>query len=191
MNIEKEIYFGNTDTFAIRYVPGYKSAEGNHYYAICHLVLGGQIIGDKNEFCYLNSWMYSLQLIKEQIKTDFLSIQHKEFNNRSDKEIFELIWKANQLEEDYKPEYLSLPKLENKVWSKCQISIDETTDAFLITMSADNEKIKFIWEGWRDPCPKDKLGKLFTVSVNVAFVVETIESCLNKIESEILNYPIK
>ncbi len=191
MNIEKEIYIGNKDTFAIRYVPGYSSKDGDHYYAFCHLVLGGQIIGDKNESCYLNSWKYSIHLLKEQIRTDFQSIQHKEFTNKSDKELFELIWKANQLEEEYKLEYLYLPALENKVWSNCNISIDETTDAFLITMTEDNGKIKFIWEGWREPCPIEKIGKLFSVSVDKDFVIETIENCLGKIESEYLEYPIK
>ncbi len=55
--MEKEIYFGDKETFAIRYIPGYIIKDIKpYYYAYCHLVLGGQIIGDKDEVCYLRSW---------------------------------------------------------------------------------------------------------------------------------------
>jgi len=180
MTTEKEIYFGDRSTFAIRYVPGYVYKNSGHYYAFCHLVLGGQIIGDPEESCFLSTWKNSLQRFKDQIQNDFHSIAHSEFSNRSDKELFELVWKANQLEEEYKQEYNYLPVLDNKVWSNCHISIDETTDAFLITMTELKGRIQFIWEGWREPCPIDRVVKLFSVTVDKNLVIETMESCLER-----------
>ena len=187
----KEIYIGDKNSFAIRYVPGYTYRDSGHYYAFCHLVLGGQIIGNPAESCSLNSWKYSLKLLKDRIKNDFESIAHLEFSNKSDRELFELIWKANQLEEEYKDEYKYLPVLDNQVWSSCHISIDETTDAYLITMTETEGKIKFLWEGWREPCPEDKIGKLFEVTVDRNIVIEAMENCLDKIEREYQKYPVQ
>jgi hypothetical protein len=190
MKTQNVTYFGDKNTFAIRYVPGYTNKDSGHYYAFCHLVLGGQIIGNPDESCFLSSWKYSLQLLKDQIKNDFYSIAHSEFSNRSDKELFELVWKANQLEEEYKPEYKYLPVLDSKVWSNCHISIDETTDAFFISMTELTGRIKFIWEGWREPCPAYRIGKMFSITVDRNLVIEAMESCLEKIEKEYLQYPV-
>ena len=195
MTIEKtkKTYFGDKNTFAISYIPGYKyHSDGmDHYYANCHLVLGGQLIGHPKEPCYLGSWLYSLKLIIDKIKNDFSSFSHLEFLNKSDREIFELIWKANRKEDSYKAEYAYLPTLDNKVWSNCSLDIDETIDAYLMTMTEDNGKIKFMWEAWRAPCPKSKIGKLFSITVDRFFVIETLETCIAQIESEYLNYPIE
>ena len=55
MNSKRESIFGDKNTFAIRYVPGYSDKSKKYFYAYCHLVLGGQIIGDTQEICYLES----------------------------------------------------------------------------------------------------------------------------------------
>lgn len=179
--LENEKYIGNKNKFAIRYLP----IENDSNFAFCHLVFNGEIIGDKNESCYLATWIGSLKKIKYKIENNSKNLSHKEFENRSDRELFELIWKANQEEENYNVEYNYLPALENEIWSNCHISIDETIDAYLITMTENNEIIKFIWEGWREPCPLDKIGKLNSVSIEKNFVIETFEDCLLEIENNI------
>lgn len=189
MTIAGETYIGDKNTFAIRYQPSYVHTGSENYYVFCHLVLSGQIIGDVDEVCYLNSWKSSLEYLKDRIKYDFSSIGHTEFLNRSDREVFELIWKANQLEEEFKEEYNYLPVLNNEVWSNCRISIDETTDAYLLAMTEADGKIKFLWEGWGEPCPADRIGKLFSITLDKDFVAETMESCLATIESDYLSYP--
>ncbi|MEI9920915.1 MAG: hypothetical protein WDO14_19285 [Bacteroidota bacterium] len=128
----EENYIGDKNTFAIRHVSGYSIKDTRHFYSYCHLVLGGQIIGNKEESCYLSSWKATLENRKEDIKNRTTAILHPEFENRSDEELFELIWKANQSEEDYKPEFSHLPVLNSKVWASCHLSIGETTDAYLI-----------------------------------------------------------
>ena len=179
MKSENEKYIGDQKKFAVRYLP----IENNSDFAFCHLVFGGEIIGNENESCYLSTWKNSLKTIKDKIEDNPKSLFHEEFNNRSNRELFELIWKANQEEEDYNNEYSYLPVLDNEIWSNCHISIDETTDAYLIAMTEDNDEIKFLWEGWREPCPVEKIGKLFSINIDKNFVVETIEKCLMEIEN--------
>ena len=178
MKSENEKYIGE-EKFAIRYLP----IENNSNFAFCHLVFSGEIIGNENESCHLGSWKNSLKSIKDTIVDNTNSLSHHEFNNRSNREVFELIWKANQEEEEYNTKYSYLPVLDNEIWRNCHISIDETTDAYLIAMTEDSGKIKFLWEGWREPCSVDKIGKLFSVSIDKKLVVETIEKCLIEIEN--------
>lgn len=189
MTKANETYFVDKNTFAIRYVPGYSDKNKKYFYAYCHIVLGGQIIGYKEEPCYLNYWKDSFEKLKNQIKNNFDKICHFEFKDKNAEEIFELIWKANQLEEDFQVEYDYLPVLDNNVWSNCSISLDETTDAYLITMTGENGKIKFLWKGYSAPCLSDKMNKLYSTIVERQFVVETMEKCLQTIENEHLNYP--
>ncbi|MFK7001933.1 Imm42 family immunity protein [Flavobacterium oreochromis] len=190
MNYKSETYFGDKNNFAIRYVQGHTDKSKNYFYASCHLVLNGQIIGDIDEICFLNSWKTSVQDFKERIKNDFDLLWHPEFNNRTDTEIFELILKANQLKEEYNPQFAHLPVLENEIWSNCHISLDETTDAFLIAMIKQNEQIKFLWKEWREPCPNEKIDKLNSIVLDKQFVIEVIEKCLNTITEDCLNYPM-
>ena len=171
----KAEYIGDKNNFAIRYVCDFTQNDDKYKFAYCHLVLRGQIIGDKNELCYLNSWRIRLQNIKEQIKNNFDSISHAEFENSTDKELFELIFKANQLEEEYNIDYYYLPKLESKIWSSCHISIDETTDDYLITMTGYNDKIKFLW----------KINdELYSIIAERNYVIEILEKALEIIERD-------
>jgi hypothetical protein len=165
MDVTNEIYIGDKTTFAIRYVPDYSNKDSSYYYAYCHLVLGGQIIGDKDESCFLKSWKHSLARLLDKIENNFDSISKAEFINKNDNELFDLIWKANQL-------------------SDCHVSIDETTDAYLIAMTENNGAIKFLWKGWREPCKADKIDKLFSVTVDRNFVIEALKKFLNRIGNE-------
>jgi hypothetical protein len=186
----KEVVFGNRSTFGIRYVPGqiypYASNPQSYYVtAYLHLILGNQIIGNKNEFCMTGTWIGAINHTLRQLMQNFDSIKHPKFNNFTrDDEIFELIWKANRLENQYIPEYDYLPVLDNSIWSSCHISIDETTDAWLITMHECQGKIKFIWKGWRSPCPIRKIGKLYSVMVEKNFVINTIKECVDYVEND-------
>ena len=127
--------------------------------------INGQILGNIEEPSYLSTWKSAVHRLQEKIKNDFDLLWHSEFENRNDIEIFELIWKANQQEEDYNPQFIYLPALENEIWSNCHIAIDETIDAFLIAIiKQQNNKIKFLWQGWREPCPEDKIDKLYSIS---------------------------
>lgn len=190
MITKKETYIGDKNTFAIRYVPGYTHQDNGNCFAFCNLVLGGQLIGDPDESCFLSSWKHSMKRILERIKNDFESIFHPSFINKYDRELLELILKSNQLDNEYKDEFKYLPALSNNVWNNCHISLGETTDAYFINMINSGGQIKFLWEGYNLPCPLDKIGKVFAVTVDRFFVINVIQNCLDTIESEYQLYPI-
>jgi hypothetical protein len=188
MNSQSDYIFGDKNTFAISYVPDFSDINQRNYYAYCHLVLGGQIIGDIKESCYLDSWKNSIEKLKDQLLNNFHLIFNSEFKDRNDREIFELICKSNQLKEDYKSDYNYLPVLESSIWNNCHFNIDETTDSYTLIMIWLNGKIKFLWEGWCEPCPKDQLDKLFSIVVDREFVIDNISKFLQKVEADKLNY---
>jgi hypothetical protein len=180
----KEIFIGNPDLFAIRYIPGYRI--GNHYYARLHFVFHGQVIGDPEEDCFLFSWIERVNDISNILKNHSDNLRNPSFEGRTDAEIFEMVFKSNGIES---PDYSYLPVLNDSVWANCNFSIDETTDAWAISMTANGDSLKFIWQGLRIPCPSELIGKLFSVIVGRNFVIQTIEECLSIVKSEYVEYP--
>jgi hypothetical protein len=159
--------FGDISNFAIRYVRGHiPKDQPDWIYGYLHLVLNGHIIGNIDEICSTETWLRSLKLILKRMLLNTDEFNHPEFHNRNDEEIFELIWKANQFEHEFNKDFLHLPKLENTVWSSCHISLDETTHAYLITLTEHEDKLKLIWKGWRQPCLQEEIGKLYSCSVS-------------------------
>lgn len=76
------------------------------------------------------------------------------------------------------------------MWVNCAISIDETTDAFLIAWAEAAGNVKFLWKGLRQPCPPERIGKFFSIAVPREFVIESMENCLRTIRLEIKDYPV-
>lgn len=186
-----EKVFGNKSEFGIRYVPGWKSNDGKYYFATLHLLLDGQLIGDKDETCLVGTWMHYMQNNLNLLVHEFNKLYHEEFENRTDTEIFELIYKSNQLVEEHDPEFHYLPVLTNEIWANCNINIDETIDAYLLTMIEQDNQIKFIWKGWREPCPTHRIDKLYSTSLNREHVIQTIRKCLEFVKNDLANYKMK
>ena len=188
MDRPQEIYFGDKNTFAIRYRSDYKTGTNDNtwYYAFLHLQLNGQLIGDPDETCSVNTWLHSIELFLKRIRDN--NLVHSEFLNKTDDELFELIWKANQFEEDFNSKYSYLPQLDNSVWSKCSFGIDETTDAYLITTTEIENKIKFMWQGWRHPCPANLIDKLFSLTLDKEVVIKTLMDCIKYVSADLSNY---
>lgn len=160
MKYENEIYYGDKKDFAVRYL---KNIE-NSKFAFCHLMLAEKIIGDINETCYLGTWKNSIETLKKEIESGNLNVdKYKVFENKSDDEIFDLIWNENQ---DYRI---------------LQVTIDETIDAYLISLIEKDGMLKFLWKGLREPCPENQIGKLNTVEVETEKVIKTIENTLLEI----------
>lgn len=158
----KEVIFGNQEQFAIRYIVGYKSEAENYYYAFLHLILGGQIIGDPEEECFLPTWLNGIKRIKSEIINRNI-LKWKETDNKPDNEVLE----SNSL------------------------TIDETIDGWLISLIEEKENLKFIWKGLRNPCPKERIGEIYTVDVKREKVIDVIKECIATIEKELKSYPIK
>jgi hypothetical protein len=156
MKNKNKIFYGDKKSFAIRFLK-----NENSKFAFCHLMLAEKIIGDINETCYLGTWKNSIETLKEKIENgNFKVDKYKTFENKNDDEIFDMIWDEDQ-------EYRIL-----------QVTIDETIDAYLISLIEKAGMLKFLWKGWREPCPKNQIGKLNTIEIDIAKVIKTIENTL-------------
>lgn len=194
MSDKKEVIFGDKATFAIRYAPHQIYRKGSHpdegfVMAYLHLILGNQLIGEKNESCCVGTWMCMMDSTLNQLEHNFHRMKHPEFSNFTrDDEILELIMKPNRLEEEYLPQYDYLPVLPEYIWNACSLYIDETTDAWIIKMTAHQDQIKFIWKGWRNPCPAYRIGKVYSVIAERDAVIDTIKACYGYVANDIKNY---
>jgi len=159
------------------------------YYAFLHLSVNGKIIGDPLESCSVLTWLNSVSLFLNRIKNNELA--NDEFSNRKDDELFELIWKANQFKDEFNPAYTYLPQLDSAVWENCHLSLDETTDAYLITTTQIDDDIKIIWQGWRNPCTPNLINKLFSLSIRKETLIKILEDCHTYVMADLANYRIK
>ncbi len=174
--------FGNKETFAILYRPDEKTQEGEEPYAFpyCHLILRNQFIGFPDQNCYLGVWAPSLLSLKNKIALKKGSLREPEFEGLSDLEIFELIEKSNQSEEQFQKQYLYLPKLSGDVWCKYRLDMDETIDGFEVLILEEQDQLKFLG---RNEFSKKNLEVLLTT--HDQFIQTTME-CL---EFLVAKYP--
>jgi len=186
-----ERVFGNKTEFGIKYVSGWKSQDSKYYFGKLHLLLNGQIIGDKNETCLIGTWISSMEDNLTLIENNSDRFYHPEFDKRTDEEIFELIYKSNQLPNEFNKHFIDLPVLSNEIWQYCNLSIDETIDAYLITMICESEILKFIWKGFREPCLEEQINILHSISVEKDLVANVINECLKYVKNDIKTYKIK
>lgn len=186
-----EKIFGSRSEFGIRYISGWKTQDGDHCFAKLHLFLKGELIGDQDETCLVNSWISSMEEMLKLIRDYSTKLYHPEFCSRTDDEIFELIYKSNQLPDEFNEKYLYLPVLSNEVWQYCNVEIDETIDNYLLTMNCHKNVLKFIWKGWRSPCPKERINELLSISLDKDEVCQIIKECLDYVRRETSNYRLK
>ena len=186
-----EKIFGNKSEFAVRYVPGWKSQNNEYLHGKLHLMLNGFLLGDKDEDCLIETWISSMEHNLKLIENNSSKLYHPEFQKRTDEEIFELIYKSNQLPDEFNKNYLHLPIIPNEIWQNCNLSIDETIDAYLITMTCEKDILKFIWKGWREPCPEEQIDKLLSISIDRTQVSNVIKECIKYVQNDIKNYKIK
>jgi hypothetical protein len=168
--------FGDSNSFAIQYRP-----EADRY-AYLHLILGNKFIGAKDEYSLIGTWVLMMKHLKESIQKNWVNLEHPIFKSLSDKEIFELVSKANQLEDEFNPLYEYLPHFESEFWGRHFVSLDETIDAYLIVVIRKGVNLKYIWEGWRSPCPPEQINKTYSVEVPLNFFNSTVDDCLSFIE---------
>ena len=143
--------------------------------AICHLVIGNSLIGQTDEECYLPTWLFSLSDRLNRIVDTKASLFPKEFEGLTDREIFEIILKANQLDEEFHPDFLYLPQLDNEIWSRHSFTLDETVDGYLIYFYVKGDQIRFLIE---DETERNKSNyrsyKFIFHSVDFEFFISTI-----------------
>jgi hypothetical protein len=167
--------FGDKNTFAIAYKADKKYVTGKkHAVPHCHFILNNQLIGQKGECCFLGTWASSLLSLRDKISQKTGCLTEPEFKELSDLEVFEMIEKSNQLEDEYKSEYLYLPKLPDDIWYKYNVRIDETIDRFSVKIIESNGLLKFLW---RDCTIGDE--NLGIASTSHAHFIQVIDKCLD------------
>lgn len=146
--------------------------------AICHLIVGDMVLGEADEACFLPTWFFQITRIRDFFKANRHSLFPAEFKNLSDREIFEIILKSNQLEAEFDNNYLYLPQLNNILWQRHYLTIDETIDGFCICYFIKQNEIRFAVEKvW--PQPEDEGDRIFLCkSVEVDFFIKTIDEAI-------------
>lgn len=110
----------------------------------CHLIINDVIIGSPNEECYLPTWLFRLTDLKNRIADTKDYLFPKQFDSLTNREIFEIILKANQLEEQFNPDFNYLTQLDNTFWNNHHFTLDETIDNFLFFFYVRENEITFL-----------------------------------------------
>lgn len=178
-----EIVFGDRNEFKICYIPNCKTSNDRFRFASIHMKLDQDLIGDSRENSLVLTWISKVEQLLVKLKNNFKTLSHKEFKGRTNQELFYLLMKSNQLEEEYESAYQYLPALSNDVWKNCHVHIDETMDAYLIFTVACGKKIKFIWKRESESFPS-KETEVKSVEVDRNYVINTLNECLIFLKSE-------
>jgi hypothetical protein len=141
--------FGDTSSFAIRCDPD-PLVIGRRSFAICHLILSGEEIGDPDDTDMVGVSASHLEMLEERILGKYGSLEQELFSSYTDLEILELIFKSNQLEEEFDDKYSYLPVLESEgLWGKHTFYLGESLDAYFMVMVKQDGLLKFIWRNCR------------------------------------------
>ena len=181
INLDTPKTFGDRSEFAIHYrtcSDKYNYAPTNKM-AICHLIIGNNLLGRYEEECYLPTWICSLTDRRNHIVDTKPLLFPKEFEGLTDREIFEIILKANQLEEEFHPDFLYLPQLDNKIWSRHSFTLDETVDDYLIYFYVKGNQIRFLIEDETERMKNDyRSYKFIFHSVDFDFFISTVDQTI-------------
>ena len=167
--------FGDKASFAIQYLP-----FDTEPYAFCHLCIGGALIGDPEEICYLPTWVVMLRSMRQKIDDQRAGNFLAAFQSLTDREIFELILKSNQLEDEFGPAYDYLPQLSSDVWFQHIFLLDETIDRYIICYYIKDNQLTFLWEDrWANPDPLPAQNQLCTHTVPLALFLQAVDDVLH------------
>ncbi len=166
--MEHAVIFGETRSFAIRCAKNTLALprELDNY---CHWLLGDKLIGDPQEPCYLPIWLAALGNFKQFRLPQILSFKPTVTDDMV-AAIFTIMQRDSEVEVEWPEE------LEN-VWAKHRLGLDETQDAWLVMAHREGLGLRFTWMGWREPCPTDDIGKIFSCWASTSLVIESINKC--------------
>ena len=143
---------------------------------ICHLIIGNNLIGQADEECNLPTWLFSLTDRRNRIIDTKHLLFPKEFEGLSDREIFETVEKANHLENEFHPDFLYLPQLDNKFWSNHQFTLDETINGYLINFYVKDNQITFLIEDITEGLDSNyRSHKFISHSIDLEVFINTVD----------------
>lgn len=175
--------FGDSNSFAIEC--SIDSEPSTQYPTIfCHLVLGNELIGNAEECDLLELCAMHLYDLRELIDEGKGSLTHPLFQTLNDREILELIYKSNQLEEEFNPAFSYLPALEEEsLLSRHTFMLAESLDQHYLVLIEQDEKLKFIWSRERNT-----ESTVRSVECDRRTIVDAISSCLEYLKHSYPNH---
>ncbi len=146
------------------------------------MTIDNTVIGDPQEKCYLPTWFFQITKIRDFIKENSADLYIHDFDNLTSREIFELVVKANQIDEEFDSKFLYLPQLENEVWQRHYLTLDETINDFEICYYITNNEIKFIIKKWKPEEPDEERSEFLLKSVDVNNFFSTLDETIDFLE---------
>lgn len=154
---------------------------------------------DKDNYCYITIWINNCQLINpdeiiylptfkaavsrliSKLKDRSISFENTRFTDKKDNEIFQLLIDSktfvdNNPEWKLNTENPIIGGLDDRVYFKHLITIDESIDQYLIFMIESKNKIRFIWK-CQDPinCEESELDKINSGDIDKIELIETLD----------------
>jgi hypothetical protein len=174
--MEVPLFFGNQE-FGIQYRFDENGDPDKLMY--CHLVIGNNLMGHPDEVCYLPTWYSAMRRNRVRIAQNKDLLNPTEFGNFSEREIFEMILKTNQLESEFLPDFLYLPHLSIDGYRNHMLHIDETIDRYLICYFIKSENLTFLIEDLTEVHGNGRGGKFSFHTVPLQHFLETVDLACN------------
>ena len=184
--MQSSLIFGDESKFAIRYSEC--SVEYNYDHeskrAILHMVLNNTTVGNQFEECYLPTWYYKVVKFRNFLDQNRDSLYPEQFRGFDDRQIFELILKSNQLSDDFDKYFLELPQLDNLIWLRHHLSLDETIDAFTTCFYVRDNIITVIIENWWPKENNLNRSNILISKVDLDYFLRTLEEATEFLKSK-------
>jgi hypothetical protein len=170
---------GDKEQFAIRYtVPQDTHYDAGDPTAVCQLVIGGKLITGTGQTCFLPTWLFNLTDHKNRIADARDHLFPKEFEGKTNREIFELISKSNQTEEEFNPDFLYLPQLDRDIHVRHSFIIDPALGACQPHFYVKHNQICFLVDGKNCFNNDDDNGHFFYHTLPLEIFYNTIDEAI-------------
>lgn len=151
--------------------------------AILHMVLNNTIVGNKDEVCYLPTWYYKVLKFKDFLDQNRSSLYPELFNGYDDTQIFELIIKSNQFADEFDEKFLELPQLDNLIWYRHLLALDETMDTFITCYYVKDNIISIvIKDRWHEKSNLNS-SNILVSKVDLDYFLRTLEEVTDFLKS--------
>jgi hypothetical protein len=149
----------------------------------CHMIVGARVVGDPNDIELVGLYEGDLKRMLDRV-LHLRAVGHDfSIDGLSDREVVELVLKANQLEDEFDPKFIHLPQLESKFWYTHQLFLATTTDQDFVGVFNSRNNIKLFHFNFNTP-----QTEVHTVICDFATVIAAIEGCIKFLKE---SFPVR
>lgn len=158
MKNDEYLVFGEPAQFAIRFKEYEAVKQVNRSglqtdYSLqvhAHFVIGGEVVGIEDDQFMLGTWLGCIERFLGRMQRDEIPFYDAVFAGLGMEEVLALVFKANQLEEEYDPQFAHLPVKDSGFWNKHMLHFGYITDWHLLVFFDDGNGLKIIHTPWRE-----------------------------------------